>query len=177
METKNREKMLAIGAGVALALLLLNYLVVSPLIDGWQSRTKQIKDLKDRIANGAMLIRRQDTVEDRWDYMRTNALDSNPTAAERQLFTAFDHWVTQSGAIEGSFRPQLQETDDNYSTIDCRADVSGDMQTLLHFLYNMEKDPLGVKIESFELTSRDDNGRQLTLGLDLSGLVLPAPAQ
>jgi len=177
METKNREKMLAIAAGAALALLLLNYLVLSPLIDAWQSRTKQIKDLKDRIANGTMLIRRQDTVEDRWDYMRTNALDSNPTAAERQLFTAFDHWVTQSGAIEGSFRPQLQETDDNYSTIDCRADVSGDMQTLLHFLYNMEKDPLGVKIESFELTSRDDNGRQLTLGLDLSGLVLPAPAQ
>jgi hypothetical protein len=177
METKNREKMLAIGAGVALTLLLLNYLVISPLIDGWQSRTKAIKELKDRIANGAMLIRRQDTVEGRWDYMRTNALDSNPTAAERQLFTEFDHWVKQSGATEGSFRPQLQETDDNYSTVDCRADVSGDLQTLLHFFYNMEKDPLGVKIESFELTSRDDNGRQLTLGLDLSGLVLPAPAQ
>ncbi len=177
METKNREKMLAIVAAVALGLLLMNYLVVSPLIDGWQSRTKQIKELKDKIANGAMLIRRQDVVESRWNDMRTNALDSNPAAAERQLFTAFDHWVSQSGATEGSFRPQVQETEDNYSTIDCRADVSGDMQTLLHFLYNMEKDPLGVKIESFELTSRDDNGRQLTLGLDLSGLVLPAPAQ
>jgi hypothetical protein len=176
METKNREKMLAVAAGAALTLLLLNYLVVSPLIEGWQSRTKQIKDLKDRIANGAMLIRRQDIVEDRWDYMRTNALVSNPTAAERQLFTAFDHWVKQSGATEGSFRPQLQETDDNYSTIECRADVSGDMQTLLHFLYNMEKDPLGVKIESFELASHDDNGRQLSLGLNLSGLVLPASA-
>jgi len=34
------------------------------------------------------------------------------------------------------------------------------MQTLLHFLYNMEKDPLGVKIESFDLSTRDDNGRQ-----------------
>ncbi|HUD84431.1 MAG TPA: hypothetical protein VMQ67_13050, partial [Candidatus Saccharimonadales bacterium] len=96
---------------------------------------------------------------------------------EKQLFKAFDHWVSQSGSTECSFRPQIQETDDNYSTIDCRAEVSGDMQTLLHFLYNMEKDPLGVKIEAFELTSRDDNGRQLTLGLDLSGLVLPAPAQ
>ncbi|HUD45661.1 MAG TPA: hypothetical protein VMR33_02470 [Candidatus Baltobacteraceae bacterium] len=177
METKNREKMLAIAAGAALALLLLNYLVISPLIDGWHSRTRQIKDLRDKISNGAMLIRRQDTVEARWDYMQTNALDSNPAAAERQLFTAFDHWVSQSGATEGSFRPQLQETDDNYSTVDCRADVSGDMQTLLHFFYNMEKDPLGVKIESFELTSRDDNGRQMTLGLDLSGLVLPASAQ
>src|ERR1700689_3988025 len=152
METKNREKMLAIAAGVALALLLLNYLVISPLIDGWQSRTKQIKDLRDRIANGAMLIRRQDTVESRWDYMRTNALDSNPTAAERQLFTAFDRWVKQSGATEGSFRPQLHETDDNYSTIDCRADISGDMEVIRRFLYNMEKDPMGVRINSFELT-------------------------
>lgn len=177
METKNREKMLAIAAGVGLGLLILNYLVISPLIDGWQSRTKQINALREEIANGAMLIRRQDIVEASWDQMRTNALDSNPAAAEKQLFKAFDHWVSQSGSTEGSFRPQIQETDDNYSTIDCRAEVSGDMQTLLHFLYNMEKDPLGVKIEAFELTSRDDNGRQLTLGLDLSGLVLPAPAQ
>jgi hypothetical protein len=177
METKNREKMLAIGAGVGLGLLILNYLVISPLIDGWQSRTKQIKDLREKIANGKMLIGRQEFVEASWDQMRTNALDSNPAAAEKQLFTAFDHWVSQSGATEGSFRPQIQETDDNYSTIDCRADVTGDMQSLLHFFYNMEKDPLGVKIESFELTSRDDNGRQLTLGLELNGLVLPATAQ
>jgi hypothetical protein len=177
METKNREKMLAIGAGAALTLLLLNYLVISPLIDGWQSRTKQIKELRTKISDGAMLIRRGDYVEAQWDNMRTNALDSNPTAAERQLFTAFDGWVKQSDATEGSFRPQLQATDDNYSTIDCRADISGDMQTLAKFLYNMEKDPLGVKIDSFELTSRDDNGRQMTLGLDLSGLVLSAPAQ
>ncbi|HEX4120586.1 MAG TPA: hypothetical protein VH619_08225 [Verrucomicrobiae bacterium] len=177
MENKNREKMLAIGAGAALVLLLLNYLVISPLIDSWHSRTKEIADLKDKIAKGAMLIRRQDTVEARWAYMQTNALDSNPAAAERQLFTAFDNWVKQSGATEGSFRPQLHETDDNYSTIDCRADVSGDIDSVRKFLYDMEKDPLGVRINAFELTSRDDNGRQLSLGLDLSGLVLPASTQ
>jgi hypothetical protein len=177
METKNREKVLAIAAGAALGLLVLFYLVISPMIDAWQNRTAQIKTLKDNISKGATLIHRQEFVEADWDQMRTNALDSNPAAAEKQLFTAFDRWVTQSGATEGSFRPQVQDTDDNYSTIDCRADVSGDMQTLAKFLYNMEKDPLGVKIEAFELTSRDDNGRQLTLGMNLSGLVLPAPTQ
>jgi hypothetical protein len=36
----------------------------------------------------------------------------------------------------------------------------------------MSKDPLANKVESFELTSKDDNGRQLTLGLSLSGLIL-----
>jgi hypothetical protein len=177
METKSREKMLAIFAGVALGLLLLNYLVISPLIDAWQDRTKQIKDLRDKISNGAMLIRRQDVVEADWDRMRTNALDSNPAAAERQMFNAFDHWVKEANVTEGSFRPQIQETDDGYSTVDCRADISGDMDGIVRFFKNMEKDPLGVKIEAFELNSRDDNGRQLTLGLDLSGLVLPAGAQ
>jgi hypothetical protein len=177
METKNREKMLAIGAGAALGLLLLNYLVISPLIDTWGSRTKQIKELRTRISDGNMLIRRQDVVQAKWAGMQTNALDSNPAVAERQLFTAFDHWVKQSGATEGSFRPQLQETDDNYSTIDCRAEVSGTMQDLVKFFYNMEKDPLGVKIETFELTSRDDKGQEMTLALDLSGLVLPATIQ
>lgn len=174
MENKNREKLLAILAGTALGLLLLNYIVISPMIDSWQSRTKEIKDLKDKIVSGASLIRRQEFVEGDWDRMRTNALNSNTSAAEKQLFTAFDNWVKQSGVMEGSFRPQIQDTDDGYSTIDCRADVSGDMETIVHFFKNMEKDPLGVKIDSFELTSRDDNGRQMTLGLNLSGLVLPA---
>jgi hypothetical protein len=36
----------------------------------------------------------------------------------------------------------------------------------------MSKDPLANKVESFELTSKDDNGRQLALGLSLSGLIL-----
>jgi hypothetical protein len=177
METKNREKILAIAAGAALALLLLNYVVISPLIDSWHSRTKQIADLRQKIAAGALMIRRQDAIESHWDQMRTNALDSNPTVAERQLFTAFDQWVRQSGVAEGGFRPQLHETDDNYSTIDCRADISGDINTVTKFIYTMEKDPLGVKINTLELTTHDDNGRQLSLGLDLSGLVLPASAQ
>jgi hypothetical protein len=51
------------------------------------------------------------------------------------------------------------------------------MQDLVKFFYNMEKDSLGVKIETFELTSRDDKGQEMTLALDLSGLVLPSATQ
>lgn len=177
METKNREKLLAIAVGVCLGLVILNWLVISPLSDAWSRRSKQIADLKKSLADGAMLIRRQEVVQGRWDDMRTNALDSNPAVAEAELLTAFDRWVSQSGAIEGSFRPQLHETDDNYATIDCRADISGNIETILHFLYNMEKDPLAVRVDSFELTSRDDNGQQLTLGMDMSGLILPSASQ
>jgi hypothetical protein len=173
METKKREKILLIATALCVALWLLNLLVFSPLMDGWHSRSAEITRLKKQISEGAMLIRRENVVRSRWDSMRTNALASNPTAAERQLFTAFHRWVKSSDVTEGSFRPQLQVTDSNYSTVDCRADVSAGVAGIDAFLKAMSRDPLAVKVESFDLNSRDDNGQQLTLGMNLSGLVLP----
>jgi hypothetical protein len=184
METKNREKLLLIATATVAGLWLLNLLVFSPLTDSWHSRSGEIAKLKKEIADGTMLVRRESTIRDRWDNMRANALPSNPTVAERQLFTAFDHWVSSGRVTEGSFRPQVQEGDTNFSTVDCRSDVSGTLDTVSDFLKAMSKDPLADKVESFELTSKDDNGRQLSLGLSLSGLILadsdpssvPAPA-
>jgi hypothetical protein len=172
METKNREKLLLIVTGTVAVLWLLNLLVFGPLIDSWHGRSGEIAKLKKEIADGVMMARREATIRDRWDTMRANALASNPTVAERQLFTAFDHWVSAGRVTEGSFRPQAQEGDTNFSTVDCRSDVSGTLFTVRDFLKAMSKDPLADKVESFELTSKDDNGRQLALVLSLSGLIL-----
>jgi len=172
METKNREKLLLMATGVAVALWLLNLLVISPLIDSWHSRSDEIDKLKKNIADGAGLVRRASTIRNRWDFMRANALNSNPTMAERQLFTAFDRWAKSGGVAQGSFRPQLEDSDTNYTTVDCRSDVSGSIKNVSDFLHAMSKDPLANKLDSFVLTAKDDNGRQLTLDLNMSGLVL-----
>src|ERR1700722_13345465 len=172
METKNREKLLLMATGAAVAFWLLNLLVISPLIDSWHDRSAEIEKLKKEIADGAGLIRRESTIRDRWDFMRANALNSNPTLAERQLFTAFDHWVKSGGVAQGSFRPQWEDSDTNYTTVECRSDVSGSINNVSDFLHAMSKDPLANKLDSFVLTSKDDNGKQLTLDLNMSGLVL-----
>jgi hypothetical protein len=172
METKNREKLLLIATGAAIGLWLLNLLVIAPLTDSWHSRSNEIDKLKTEIADGNRLIQRKSTIHERWDFMRANALNSNPTVAERQLFTAFDRWVKSGGVTQGSFRPQLQDTDSNYMTVDCRSDVTGGPNNVRDFLKAMSKDPLADKLDSFVLTAKDDNGKQLTLDLNLSGLVL-----
>jgi hypothetical protein len=177
METKNREKLLLILTGACLFLLLMNWLVISPLIASWHRRSDRIAKLRETIASGKVTLGREDTIRERWDRMSTNALSSAPTVAERQLFDAFDRWVRNSGVTEGSFKPQLKETDDNYSVMECRADVTGNLQTIMGFLDNLQKDPLGIRLQSLELTSRDDNGQQLSLGLQLDGLLLPATTQ
>ena len=174
METKNREKMLMIWTGVVVVLFLLKLLVISPLLDSWHKRADHVAALRKSLADGAQLIKRADTIREHWDRMSTNALSSTPTVAERQLFDAFDRWVRESKVTEGSFKPQLKQTDDNYSVMECHAEVTGTYDTIIRFLYDLEKDPMGLQLQDVELTSRDDNGRQISLGLELSGLLLPA---
>jgi hypothetical protein len=171
VETKNREKLLLIVTAAVAAIYLLNLLVVSPLIDGWHARSDEIAKLRKQIEDGNMLVRRGPSIKDRWDTMKANALPDNPTAAERQMFTSFDRWVG-TRVTEGSFRPEVQEGDTNYTTVDSRSDVSGSLDNVVDFVRAMSRDPLANKVQAFELAARDDNGRQLTLGLSLSGLIL-----
>jgi hypothetical protein len=175
METKNREKLLLIATAGCLILLLVNWLVVSPLIASWHHRSDHIVELRKSLADGALLIRRGDTIREHWDRMSTNALSSTPTVAERQLFDAFDRWVRESKVTEGSFKPLLKQTDDNYSVMECHAEVTGTYDTIIRFLYDLEKDPMGLQLQDVEMTSRDDSGRQISLGIELSGLLLPPP--
>ncbi len=172
METKNREKLLLIGVAICVGMYLIVTLVIDPLVDSWHSRTEEIAKLNKQIADGLRVIRYQDETRDKWDFMRGNALSKDQTAAEGQMFGEFHKWVESAGVAPGSFRPQIQESDSNYTTIDCRSDVSGSPESVRDFLRNMSRDSMSDKVQSFELSTKDDNGRQLSLGLNTSGLII-----
>jgi hypothetical protein len=176
-ETKSREKLLLILTCVAVALWLLDLLVVSPLEDSWHSRSERIAGLRKDIDQGTQLLQRESAIHERWANMTSNALPANPTAAESQLFKAFDQWAQDSGVTLASQKSQQKETDEGYSTLEWRADLTGNIQSLLKFLYDAEKSPMALRVQTVELTSRDDNGKQLALGLQVSGLILTTNAE
>ena len=66
---------------------------------------------------------------------------------------------------------------DFYRAQEFSVDAFGSMSTLTHFLYSVEKDPLALKIDALEITARDNNGQQLSLALQVSGLVLNSVEQ
>jgi len=92
------------------------------------------------------------------------------------MLKAFDRWSQASSVSVSSLKPQWRQTDEDYTLLECRADASGNMETLSRFLYEVEKDPLALKVEALEITSHDNDGQQLSLGLQVSGLLL-TPAQ
>lgn len=173
METKSREKLLFIGIGVCVGLYVLNWLVITPVYGLWQGRQKDIADLRKKIDNGNMMVRRADVIESNWNHMNVNTLSPNPTVAESQLFKAFSGWALSTGVTLVGQKPESKDSDDPaYRNEEWRADVTGNEQQIERFLYAVESSPLGLKVEEVEMNSKDDFGRQLALGLTVSGLIL-----
>lgn len=172
MKIENRQQLLAIIAVGAVVLLASDRLVFTPLTKLWKSRSAAIADLRKQVADGTSLLARESVVRSRWEEMKKNTLPNNPSLAEQQMLKAFDNWSRQSRVSITSIMPQWKHDADEYMTLQCRVDAAGDLETLSQFIYDIERDPMALKVESVELTSRDNSGQQLTLGMQISGLVL-----
>ncbi len=172
MPIKNRQQLLIIVAGAVFGLLIADSLILSPLTKSWQERTKRIGELRKQVDDGEKLLKRADALKSRWEQMQKNALPNNNSAAEQQVLTAFDKWSQDARISVNSITPQWKRDRDELLTLACRVDASGTVGTLAKFLYNVEHDPMALKIESVEISTRDKDGQNLSLGLQVSGLVL-----
>lgn len=173
LNPNNRQRLLAILAGVAVLLLVLDRVVLTPLTKNWQARTAEIVQLKKYVANGRGLLERAERTQSLWQEMQGQALPKDPAQAEQELVSAFDRWGRASNIELGSIKPQWKKGQgDRYSLLECRIDASGSLTTLARFLYEVERSPMALRIESIELSARDNNGQRLSLALLVSGLRL-----
>ena len=177
MNINNRQQLLAIVAVAAIALLLGDRLVLTPLTTAWKERSQKIVSLKKSLNQGELLLDRDKRIRETWNNMRTNTLPVNLSAAENEVVKAFFRWSEQSGISITSTRPQWRRNTDDYMLLECRADTFGSIESLSRFLYEIEKDPLALRVESVEITTRDNNGQQLAMGVQVSGLLLTPEEQ
>ena len=172
MNINNRQQLLTVLAIAVIVIWAGDKLVLSPLTASWQARAGRIRELTKQVNQGSVLLLREQSIRGRWDSMRTNTLPSETSIAENELLKAFERWSQDSRISITSIKPQWKRDADDYMTLECRADAFGSMATLTRFLYEVEKDPLALKVEVVEISSRDNDGQQLTLGLQVSGLLL-----
>jgi Tfp pilus assembly protein PilO len=173
----NRQQLLVVITIAAIALLAADRLVYTPLAKLWKNRSERIVELRKQVQNGSVLLQREQVIRNHWEQMRTNMLPNNPSLAEQQILKAVDTWSQQSRVSVTSIMPQWKHDSDDYMTLDCRVDAAGDLEALTEFLYSIEKGPMALKLESVELSARDNTGQQLVLGLQISGLVMTPQAR
>ncbi len=168
---ENRKRLLLILAAVAIVLLIGDSLIFTPLVKNWQARTAEIAKLKKDVREGRSLIERGPRLEAQWKEMQTQSLPKDPAQAEQDLISAFDRWGRASNIELASIKPQWKRgTSDRYSVLECRVDANGTLSSLARFLYEVEKSPLALRVETVELGARDNNGQKIGLGLVVTGL-------
>ena len=172
VKINNRQQLLVLIAGGVVALFVADKVIFDPLTSAWKHRNDQIAELRQKVQEGQSLIHREQSLRDQWREMRTNTLPNNPSVAEQQVLIAVDRCASESRSSVTAINNQWKHDTDDYMTLECRVEAAGDLPALSRFLYNLEKDPMALKLQSVEIGARDNNGRQLTLGLQLSGLVL-----
>jgi hypothetical protein len=176
MNLTRRQQLLGLLAILVLALLAGDRLLYSPLSRSWKARALRVAELKKSVTQGTQLLDREVSLRAKWDNMRTNTLSGDASAAENQLLKAFDRWSQESRVGISSIRPQKRTAED-FETMECRVEAFGSLPALSRFLYEIENDPLGLKVEVVEVSARDTGGEQLTLGLQVSGLYLLSSVQ
>ncbi len=179
IDWKNRQQVLVVVAIGIVVLFVANLVILTPLTNAWKARSERIMKLRKDVAAGGQLLQRGQALRSRWGQMRRTALTNDTSAAELRMFNAIDQWAQDARATITARTPQWKHDADEYMTYECRVDVAGTLDALSRFLYNLEKDKesLAVKLESLELSTRDKQGQQLTLGVQLSGLLLNPPTK
>lgn len=173
MQIKNRQQLLFIVAGVVFGLLIADKLVLTPMVNAWKARTERLADLRKNVDDGEKLVLRAEALRSRWAEMQRTSLHQNNSRAEQQVLEAFDRWSRDARISVNSISPQWRrERDQSFQTIECRVDAAGTIGTLARFLFNLEQDPMPLRIDSVEIIARDKDGQNLSLGLQISGLVL-----
>ena len=174
MKTNEREKLLVLLAAVAIGLWAGDSYVRAPLYKLWQGRSERIEKLRKDLSKGDFQLGREKMLQTTWERMKTNTLPADVTAAENKLQRAVDQWERTSKASVNSLKTQWKSNSVDYTTLECQADAAGSMQAIARFIYEMERDPLALKIEDIDITARDNNGQQLALAMRFSGLQLAA---
>ncbi len=174
MKILNREKLLILVAIAVVGVFAGDWLVFTPLVGLWKKRTDRITELTKQYNQGLLLLQREQALTNSWEHIRTNALPANTAAGESLVLQAVDRWAQASRMTLTSLKPQWRQAakEATYSTLDCEVDGSGDIQALARFVYELEKDPMALKVEDLKISARDDNGQKLALSVRFSGLRL-----
>jgi len=175
MKIKNRQDFLVVLTLAAVGLFVAVNFILTPLGDWWSARSKQLKDLRDKVTYGQGLLKREAGIRSHWDDMQAGALPANSSLAEQRLMKAFDTWRNDTGAELASIMPQWKSDSTNYMTISCRVELGGNLGTLSRYLYELEQSPLALRVDTVELSAHDNDGQQFTLGLEVNGLALTQP--
>jgi Tfp pilus assembly protein PilO len=172
MEPNRRKRILVLAAIVCVAAVAGDRLLLSPLQNLWTARSERIAELEKSLSKGRLLVDREQAMKERWQDMKRRSLPADMSVAEDQMLKSVGRWARNSRLGVTSLKPRWTDDEDDFKKLEFRAAAQGGMESIARFLYELETDPLPLKVEDMEIAARDESGSALALAVRFTGLVL-----
>jgi hypothetical protein len=174
MTNKQRERLLVVGALSCIVLFVGNIAIINPLTAAWKARSEEIGKLETSITSGNTLVTRRAHIEDQYREMRGRSLPADRAVAQAIVQEAVGTWARNSRLNVTSIKPRWVVTsDDPAQQLEVRVSAGGSIEAVSRFLYELEQDPMALRVEQVELRARDERGAVIELEARFTGLILP----
>jgi hypothetical protein len=177
MDLKQRERLLLVAVVICLGAWIGDKLVLSPLVKLWKQRSQKIVEVKRSLDKGHTLLARESSLREQWKEMKRLSLPAEVSVAEYRVLESQSRWSQQSRLSVTSLKPRWTQDEPDHKKMDCRAATQGRIEAVTRFLYELERDPLALRVEEIKMAARDDSGRDLTLDVRYTGLLLTGEKQ
>jgi len=171
MALSKRETWIAVIAALAVALLVADRYLITPLMQSGAALDAEQQRLVGQMENAGRLFERRRLMGHKWQEMTAGGLASDPSQAEGRVLHAVRNWAEDAGLLLSSVKPERRDQQEGgMGQIAVQAAGTGNMRSVARFLWQVETSTLPVRIREVQLGSRTEGADDLSLQLKLSTL-------
>lgn len=173
MGLSKRERIILIATLASVGLLVVVKFVIDPVQAKRDELEAQRQQLLGNLNEAEMLIGNHGRMQKKWDAMLSDGLQSE-TEAESRILSALREWSGAANMALSSIRPERISSDRGLQEMIFTVAGRGTLESVAHFLWQIETAVLPVKIKDMQLGSSSEAGDSMSLQLHLSALYLGA---
>ena len=169
----HRERIFAIVTSLVIAALVLDWLLLTPLMERLKVANTRIADARSTQTLANETLQNELRARRRWREMAGDSLETAAPSAEGAVLNGVRDWAQRSGLTLSSLKPERSETQQGYGKLTIRATGTGGMQAVARFLYAMEMAEIPLRVVDVTVTSRREGTDDLNVQVGLATIYLP----
>ena len=162
--------MIAIGVGAALALLVLDQLLLEPMFVRLSSADKRIDDDSLTLAQASGITHNGAMASVRWQKMSAGHIGNDASATQSKLLNHVGLAARNASVNLASIRPERGEKAMGFARTGLRASGNVTMATLVAFLQHMQSSDLPVRVTDIQIKANKEGTDDLTVDVGISTL-------
>ena len=170
MVISKREKYIAIGAGSAVVLLILDSFLFTPFLQRKEQLESNQQIVAQKLTDAANVMSRQRAMKKVWLQIQQGGLKSDISSAESQAQRATLAWAQNAGIAVDSFKREQPGMQEKFQVVSFGMQGHGSTPSIAKLLWSIETATIPIRINDLRIQARKEGTDDLSVVLSISTL-------